>query len=492
VRRVILTLILFLAGLGAASPIRAGDELAMPFDCGLENGRLTLKPADERRYPIIGARDEQPVTACHSAGSSDCRTIMVHRFVISCGGAGVAWMRIAAAIKHPRAAPAWVENGQLNVVLSARGSGASVQRDCLDRPAFALAGAGFQRTAATGRNCASRRVGTSVDQLVLPAGFAPVGEMGAHLVLDTRGLPRPGSSGQSSSAPDSDGMAWIRPAAAAQGRTLVAKVEPGDIVAPIPGLEPYEAQYESAYSGSHWVTVVNEVKEPAAPRDDADAYSAPWAWMFAAMALATLVGLMRVRYADSWSGRFFVLSQRGSALWTSWFSGAGRHGDAAGASAVTAMLEQSEKVVSKLKGAGPLREVLLSELQQARHRLASVAAVAGEGEDADARAGMLYRALMRDLQRIRRIAESAAASLSHSRPHSRQDSGLPHTTSEAYDVLGVNPNVSEGVLKKIVDALRMSWHPDHARDEDDRVTREARIRQINVAWEMISANRAAA
>jgi hypothetical protein len=48
------------------------------------------------------------------------------------------------------------------------------------------------------------------------------------------------------------------------------------------------------------------------------------------------------------------------------------------------------------------------------------------------------------------------------------------------------------VLKKIVDALRMSWHPDHARDAADRVLREDRIRQINIAWDLINTKREAA
>ena len=64
--------------------------------------------------------------------------------------------------------------------------------------------------------------------------------------------------------------------------------------------------------------------------------------------------------------------------------------------------------------------------------------------------------------------------------------------SEAYDVLGVNADVSEDVVKKIVDALRMSWHPDHARDEEDRRAREERIRRINVAWDLITSKRVAA
>jgi DnaJ-class molecular chaperone len=38
----------------------------------------------------------------------------------------------------------------------------------------------------------------------------------------------------------------------------------------------------------------------------------------------------------------------------------------------------------------------------------------------------------------------------------------------------------------------MTWHPDHARDEQDRLLREDRIKQINIAWELISDKRQAA
>ena len=95
---------------------------------------------------------------------------------------------------------------------------------------------------------------------------------------------------------------------------------------------------------------------------------------------------------------------------------------------------------------------------------------------------------MRELERIRRIVDSAVASLSGA----KKATTLPRTASEAYEVLGVNAEVSAGVLKKIVDALRMSWHPDHARDAADRVLREDRIRQINIAWDLINTKREAA
>jgi hypothetical protein len=40
--------------------------------------------------------------------------------------------------------------------------------------------------------------------------------------------------------------------------------------------------------------------------------------------------------------------------------------------------------------------------------------------------------------------------------------------------------------------LRMNWHPDHARDDEDRAAREARIKAINIALDLINGKRVAA
>ena len=48
------------------------------------------------------------------------------------------------------------------------------------------------------------------------------------------------------------------------------------------------------------------------------------------------------------------------------------------------------------------------------------------------------------------------------------------------------------VAKKLVDALRMSWHPDYAEDESDRRRRENRMKQINAAWDIVNGRREAA
>jgi preprotein translocase subunit Sec63 len=66
------------------------------------------------------------------------------------------------------------------------------------------------------------------------------------------------------------------------------------------------------------------------------------------------------------------------------------------------------------------------------------------------------------------------------------------TYAEALEVLGASPDAALAAVKKIVDGLRQSWHPDHARSEADRLHRERRLRQINVAWDLIAHRRTAA
>ena len=68
---------------------------------------------------------------------------------------------------------------------------------------------------------------------------------------------------------------------------------------------------------------------------------------------------------------------------------------------------------------------------------------------------------------------------------------IPQTRGEALQMLGmgVSPDATEMAMKKIVDGLRQSWHPDFAKDEADRQLREFRLKQINAAWELIQGKR---
>jgi hypothetical protein len=67
-------------------------------------------------------------------------------------------------------------------------------------------------------------------------------------------------------------------------------------------------------------------------------------------------------------------------------------------------------------------------------------------------------------------------------------SDMPRTRADALAVLGigVTPGATASAIKKVVDGLRQSWHPDLAIDEADREIRELRSKQINAAWQILA------
>ena len=153
---------------------------------------------------------------------------------------------------------------------------------------------------------------------------------------------------------------------------------------------------------------------------------------------------------------------------------------------VHARLAETELLVGGLPADLLLRDVLQSELDGLRERGADLARrVRRVGAE---RANAMLRSLTRDLDRITRIAHGAAR---RAEDEELIDAEAPASVFEAYRILGLNPEAPYVAVKKVVDALRMSWHPDHARDEMDRLFRERRIKQINAAWDLLKSGRAA-
>ena len=453
----------------------ARERLVMPFNCGVEGGEVRLSPAAEKSYRIVGSRDEQTVTTCTSAATSGCRTVMVHKFNISCDGASVAWMRIAAAIRSADTNRAWIENGRLNLVMPGRGV-PDAAAACLEGQANGPSG--LARRVVLGGDCLPWRRRAALEHLVLPAGFAPVGELGARLMVGAatdEAVMKLGGIDALALEPQ------LTQVSMTDAEIAVAKADPDALLEPSAHRETFEAALEPDLASDAWITVVHSGGDLETSTPIARQAAREWAWLLV-VASAAIVGLLLfMRYAPQFrAGRSARATSR--ALAKSDLS-------LANASiAVSALLHQTETEARALKGAGPLRDVLQGELKQVRTRLTNIEMLSANGEVDAEKSALQYRALVRELERIRRIVDSAVASLSGS----KKTMTLPRTASEAYEVLGVNAEVSAGVLKKIVDALRMSWHPDHARDADDRVLREDRIRQINIAWDLISANREAA
>jgi hypothetical protein len=446
-------------------PVEARERLVMPFDCSLEGGDIHLSPAAETSYRIVGAREEQTVTTCTRPDGAGCRTVMVHRFTVSCAGTSVDWMRVAAAMRSASANRAWIENGRLNLVMPTG--------DALDSPSPCRPGtqaARLDRHVVLTGDCLPWSRRAVFEHLVLPGGYAPVGELGARLMVGA--------------AADEIEIASLAPAvtpvAMSEGEIVLAKADPDATLEPRAERPSFETALEPQLAADDWITVVREGSDEPPVMRAGITGSRTWAWLAVIASAVVVVVLLAMRFATLLYGR------RAPAVS---FSLARRDLNVANASAaVAALLQQTEAAARELKGAGPLREVLQGELGHVRERLANIEKLAAKGEQPLEKSAPQFRALVRELERISRIVDSAVASMAGT----KKPTTLPRTTSEAYEVLGVNAEVSDGVLKKIVDALRMSWHPDHARDDDDRLMREDRIRQINIAWDLINGKREAA
>lgn len=152
-------------------------------------------------------------------------------------------------------------------------------------------------------------------------------------------------------------------------------------------------------------------------------------------------------------------------------------------------LHEAEALVAGLPSDLLLRDVLASEIDSLYDRTAELRRRVGQIGPEKLRAAI--RAMTRDLDRITRIAQGAAPASHDERPASHEPDA-PSTIFEAYRILGLNPDAPDAAVKKIVDALRMSWHPDHARDEADRRYREQRIKQVNAAWDLLKVRTAEA
>jgi len=425
----------------------------MPFSCRATGGDVALTASATQAYDIVGRREQRAYTACREKGAPDCKTMMLHRFSISCGGVSVPWFKVASKIRNDAIGGSWIDGDQqLNLLMrTTKGK--------------------MQRTA----------------RFVMPEGFAPVAELGvafnqAAVPAMVAAPPPEPTIGPETPSPHEEAAL----AADAADAAVAAAVEK------VTGLP----RTRTANSEGSWQTVVYQHDAAAVVRSEAFGLE----FMFTLMALALTAALAtygfatgKLRPALGMSRVAFAASRGAVQQWwrtatTSRQLRADNETFYNGVDSVAALLLQVESAVRSLQAAGPLRETLSGELKIIRQRLASLQR--SESELSEARASANLRAIVRDLERVRRIADSAAISMTPA----KQAGGdwVPKTQAEAYELLGINASVSEATLKKIVDGLRMSWHPDLARDEADRSLREERTKCINIAWDLITGKRDAA
>lgn len=194
VKAVIRGMILALAaGFTTAGQLRA-EEVVMPYRCDLRGGAVHLVPSERRSYQIFGRREQQAFRTCSRSDRGRCKTYLLHRFDMDCGGARVAWVDVmeAALDLQGGGQEAWVEGGRVLIdVGQVLGSTAAPRRDGYEPyPEPSLPPRDRWGARAGGYSSGPYGDDYPADDIVeLPAGYAPTLGIGAAFVDGAGGGP---------------------------------------------------------------------------------------------------------------------------------------------------------------------------------------------------------------------------------------------------------------------------------------------------------------
>ncbi len=476
------------------------ERLNMPYDCQFDGERVTMHPSADRSYEIYGRHERETYTACSPVDANRCRTWQMHRFDFSCSGVRVPWIDAAAAGARSEGRDAWVEGGSFHLTMGPMWTN--------DRPSFRNRGWWRNRypRADYGGDSGGRVV-------TLPPGYAPA----LGIPVTFTGTP----SDQIAQAPFPPATVTRSPAAAPKDKTpalperaprnqtappaavpavvAAAPASPAPAAAPEVAAAPEAAKAAAptvAIPGSVTPTIINGPS--AAPAPPAPATPAP-------AQAAGPADKSEVRVAgDSQTTGGFETTVKASAQ--------DAVKDAPGVPApavaptetasIPASAHYDQKTIVMLGGVAAALLTLTSLLvgglwrsSRAPKRLPppstrDIASITLDGAPHGASGGTslsIYpKAAPPTLQAPPPLLPGNAGF------GPLDDVPMPETYAEALEVLGAGPDASLAAIKKIVDGMRQSWHPDHARSETDRLVRQRRLQQVNVAWDLVSQHRSAA
>ena len=529
---------LLIAGFAVAgaliTPAVAAEQVVMPYRCEAFGREISLTPSEPRAYDIYGRREQDMVTACAPRDPSRCRTWRLHRFEMKCGNARVPWIDVVDAANAVTGGPAKVRDGRLYVRMNpwwARQRPPQWE----DRPKLREFEDGDWRP-----NNYRYQPTARAPSVEMPPGFAPVVGLTARFVegppgagdaaqgagsgplADRGGTAPTAPTGSEKSAPDKQAAAKPLSAAAAPvtaapktstrdpGHTFepkTADAKPVEAPAPVPVEAPAAQSVETKTAA-------------AAPEPPAAAASPEIAPAVPGTSVAPTINSVAP-----------TILNRPGAETTAITSATSSSGDKSGSElaasqvAMPATLEPGAAPPLLTPPASMARNLPLimglAALMLAGTALAYFMRRQSEG-------GFHANATPRDLSSVSldaahsqdqsralvRTGPPAEAPSAAPRPLPPQPTltqalltkappfetfvtrpgsepeWLPATREEALHVLGAGPDASDPVLKKIVDGLRMSWHPDLAKTAEDHRVRSERMTQINVAWDILSGRQA--
>jgi hypothetical protein len=452
-----MTAALLLLCSGLSGRAGAAEQIVLPYECSASGGRIQVRPSSDQAYRIYGSRRQEQYRACSEQDPDRCRTFLVHRFTMACGRERAEWPDVYAAIARITDGRAFFrDDGRLYYRMGPR-----EPRDSYPFPE-------------------PRRAAGIVE---MPEGFAPIAGVDAIFTpLDPRVAELEDRS--SPSAPRANSNAGA-PAAAAKPSTPAASLPAADGAKVADAAKPVETKAPEAQNAQ----VVPE-PQPARPSDEkpletsSTSATAPPSGSAeetsagpAPPASPTILNNPAAKEVETASKTETVVAAAeiapppvpGAAegARVEGWSTTGGSGISVppiafailiAAATLAILLVILKKQSARTVAAGPLRipvEPVLPGLEpretpQAGHSL-----------------------VLRE--------EPAAPSLSIAPNVAATSQGMPSTREEALALLGLSAGATDAAIRKVIEALRQSWHPDLAASEADRAAREERIKAINVA-----------
>jgi hypothetical protein len=493
--------------------------LVMPYACSMVGGRPLLSRSPEQGHQIIGRREQRPFTACSPVNPGMCRTWTVHRFDIDCDGARVPWVSVVASFAEETVRRAWVKGGRL--VLRMPPSWTLEPDDpCASRSTFEDR-FGFGRMR---RYCADRRAMAPPPVVEMPFGFAPMLGIDGIFVQSSGPVGRPPQppavAAWPPEPPARTGRSDVPPnPARSETRQSIEQPEPrpepppsGSAAKEPPPKSTPPAKVAAQPPPATAPGPPASAAKKAAPAPDASAIAnAPGNPVVPKIINRPETATSEAREQHAASGPKIAstnpdASQPGTVVQPAIGGVNSPQPSPAppdierGAQPVTvSLLSVVRNPTTGVIAFAGLAIVLLAAFALARrreHRTGApqprdIASISLGGRRISGH--LVPRSGDRPL-RAGASRASPAPPAPPARPPQRQGTPawvdrMPQTKAEALQVLGmgVSPGATEAAIKRIVDGLRLSWHPDLAQNETDRQVREFRMKQINAAWDLLKA-----
>lgn len=471
----------------------AGELLVIPYTCRVVDGAPVLTPAADQGYAIIGQREQRDFTACSPVNPAMCRRWALYRFDVDCAGKRVPWTSLSAAADAHIGGRSWIENGRMHVEMPPRWNVAP-DDPCARRSRNAW------RSGGLGRYCADGRAMAPPPVVEMPAGFAPMLELDGIFVADgarVSGLdPAAARTVTEHPSPKTTRAEAPRPTRAADTPVKKAPAAPPTAKSePVPA-PPNPAQPESTPPSPAVSETVTAAGTPLAPTIINAPNSPSVKAQRDQMAIAppeTTSALAVAKDAPVEVAESDIDKEP-----TPHAEPAAPAAESNSKSIAVTLVDGLGKSLSPtLLGLAGVTMLGLLALAFAYRRdqtqpsfglsrdLAAVSLDGRTGSGALVRSGGSLTATAP----ADRPPQSPVPT--RIQPPANWGDAVPQTREEALQVLGmgVAPQVNETAIKKIVDGLRLSWHPDYASSPQDRELRELRMKQINAAWDIIVGRR---